>query len=429
MRSSLIAGLLLLTTAAPAAAAPPAPSWTCQAHVAVANLGGSSGLTLDPLRANAKPDARCQDDGAAVPAVSAKDILGDGTVTALSGNAQAETGITNASGATYTQAPAAAAQITNSNVNIGGASGLTITAKAVRSYVSGTCVNGTPVLSSPAGPDGGEVVDLRINGTPVPTEGQPDAALTQVFDGLSPLAPVVRVVLNQTYKETGPGGETIFRREAVRVEALSAAGATPLATVVLAAARVGFVGDVCKAPAGVTPPGSADQPPVTPPGLISGGNEPGSGGGGTGGGGSGTSGGGGSGSGRGNNGTNASECARLKMFFDTRAHKRGHYRSGPKKLTSRSGVRVVVRGVIRNCKGQAIVHGRIDVIHLVGKHRLVKTGLRSRGQGRLTLILPNNLTTRRLLFRYRPFLSGTAVASQQVLRIKVVRGRHHHRHH
>src|SRR5689334_18439884 len=85
----------LLAAAPGAQAAPPNPSWTCQAHAAVVNVGGSGGLTLDPLHANTNPDARCADDGASVPAAAAKDVLGLNTVSISSGNAQAQTGITN----------------------------------------------------------------------------------------------------------------------------------------------------------------------------------------------------------------------------------------------------------------------------------------------------------------------------------------------
>lgn len=442
--AAVIAAFTSVVGSAPAATLPN-PSWTCSASVATVNVGGSGGGTLDPLHANARPGTPCQDDGATLPLLSAHDVLGPDTITATSGNAQAQTGITNALGPTYTQAPAAGAHLSNTRVNVGGEQGLTITAKVARSYVYGQCRGSTPFLGTPDGPDGGEVVDLRINGTPIPAEGEPDAAVTQIAEGLSPLAPIVRIVLNKSYEGTDPAtGETYFRREAVRVELLTAPGAEPLVTVVLGAARVDRLGDVCATPAGTTPPGEGDTPVVAPPVLASGGNEPGSNGGSTGGNGNGTSGNGGtggngtSGSGsagsgrRPDNGRNASECVKLRMFFDTHSGARKHPpRHGPKRITSHRGTREVVRGRIRNCKGKPIVRGKIDQIHVGTKHgrhfRLVKTGLRSRPGGKLTLILPNNLTTRRLVFRYRPFIKGTAVAARQVLRIRVRPGHFHHR--
>jgi hypothetical protein len=424
--AGVVAACAAIAAPAAAQAAPPNPSWTCSAHAATVNLGGASGATLDPLHANTAADAPCRDDGTTLPLISAKDVLGPDTATVTSGNAQAQTGLNNAGAPTYEQAPAAAAQLSNTYANIGGASGLTVTAKLVRSYVYGQCRGATPFLGTPDGPDGGEVLDLRVNGTPVPAEGEPDKTLTQIADGLSPLAPIVRIVLNKTYTGTDPAtGETYFRREAVRVELLTAPGSEPVATIVLGSATVDLLGDVCATPAGTTGPGTGDNPVVAPPPLLSGGNEPGSSGGSTGaanGGSTGATKVSGAGGSKPDNGKNASECVHLRMFFDV--HRGTHLpHTGPKSLTSHRGTREVVRGRIVNCKGKPIIHAKIDQIHLVGKHRrLVKTGLRSRGDGQLTVILPNNLTTRRIAFRYRPFLKGTKVAARKVLRIHMLPG-------
>jgi hypothetical protein len=54
-----------------------------------------------------------------------------------------------------------------------------------------------------------------------------------------------------------------------------------------------------------------------------------------------------------------------------------------------------------------------------GKRKLVKTGLRSRDGGKLTLILPLNLKTRDLRFEYRGNLLSTKVTSRSTLHIKV----------
>ena len=100
------------------------------------------------------------------------------------------------------------------------------------------------------------------------------------------------------------------------------------------------------------------------------------------------------------NGVRGSTCGKLTMYF-TANHKRS--------LTSRLGQRQVVRGRIVNCAGHSIVRARIDVIHVLknGKRKLVKTGLRSRDGGKLTLILPLNLKTRDLRFEYRGNLLST----------------------
>jgi hypothetical protein len=444
--ASVLATLSAGAWGAAQAAAPSPPFWTCSAHAATVNIGGNAGLTLDPLHANSDPNAACKDDGATAPLAAVNNALGPNSASVVSGNAQAQTGLSNGGGPggnpppspTGLQAPAAVAQIDNSDIVIGGPTngstpppgskqGLEITAKGIRSYVSGYCNGLTPNLESgnPAFPTGkfadgsfvgGQVLDLRINGTAIPAEGQPDQALTQIFQGLSPLAPIVKVQLNQIYTGIDPAtGDNYIRREAVRIELLTAPNSTPLITIVLGSATVDFKGSVCAS--NTNPPGTI----VVPPLFGAGGNEPGSNGGGSG---AQTIVLGSSSSGGPNNGTNASECVRLLMFFDREKGGRPHYKSGPTSLTTKSGIRRVVRGVIHNCAGKAIVGAKLDVYHIVhGTRHLLKTGLRSRAGGRMTLILPNNLTTRSIEFDYRPFVNQATVAGggRRTLHLKVIR--------
>jgi len=111
------------------------------------------------------------------------------------------------------------------------------------------------------------------------------------------------------------------------------------------------------------------------------------------------------------NGTNGG-CGHLKMFFN--ANRRSA-------LEVRYGRRQVVRGRIVSCAGKSIVRAKIDVYHIINgrKVKLIKTGLRSRPLGRLTLILPLNMTTRTLIFEYRPDLNSARVGSRQVLHLTV----------
>jgi hypothetical protein len=108
---------------------------------------------------------------------------------------------------------------------------------------------------------------------------------------------------------------------------------------------------------------------------------------------------------------------RLKMWF-VKSH-RGTRHS----LSSRYGTRVVTRGVLRTPSGRGIVGARIDVYHIRkdGKRRLVKTGLKSRAKGALTLILPNNLDTRAIEYVYRALRPGPVTSSQR-LHLTVRRG-------
>ena len=80
--------------------------------------------------------------------------------------------------------------------------------------------------------------------------------------------------------------------------------------------------------------------------------------------------------------------------------------------TTRIGRRVVTRGFLRDNRGRGIRGAEVEVYHYVaGRPRLLKTGLKSRRAGRLTLILPLNLFgdsrgRRRIAFYYRASVPG-----------------------
>jgi hypothetical protein len=113
------------------------------------------------------------------------------------------------------------------------------------------------------------------------------------------------------------------------------------------------------------------------------------------------------------NGENASTKATLKMWFA-----KGKRRLGSR-LTSRLGRRVVTRGILRNEHGAGIQGARIDVYHVrKGKRRLLKTGLKTRDHGRLTLILPNDVDTRSIQYAYRAVRPGP-ITSRSTLRLNV----------
>jgi hypothetical protein len=109
----------------------------------------------------------------------------------------------------------------------------------------------------------------------------------------------------------------------------------------------------------------------------------------------------------------APTCGRLEMHF---------VRGGRRSLVNTIGTRVVTRGRLVSCgsRPRPIVGARIDVIHVLPDgRRLRKTGLRSRGDGKLTLILPNDLRTRKIEYGYRPNLNTTRVSSKVTLRLTV----------
>jgi len=106
--------------------------------------------------------------------------------------------------------------------------------------------------------------------------------------------------------------------------------------------------------------------------------------------------------------------ARLQLWFD---------KTHTSRFSSVYGQRVVVRGVLRDLHGRGVQGARVDVYHLrrTGKHRrLVKTGLKTRAHGELTLILPLNVDTRRIEFAYRALRPGP-VTSERLLHLSVLR--------
>ena len=92
--------------------------------------------------------------------------------------------------------------------------------------------------------------------------------------------------------------------------------------------------------------------------------------------------------------------------------------------TSVFGQRVVARGYLRDRRGRGIRGAQVEVYHYVaGRPRLLKTGLRSRRYGRLTLILPMNLFgdargQRRIAFYYRATRPG-AITSRANLYLTI----------
>jgi hypothetical protein len=174
-------------------------------------------------------------------------------------------------------------------------------------------------------------------------------------------------------------GASSLRVRALHLRVLAAAG-NPVLDVIAGKARTGFSGAVCD-PTGQTPGGGTGATrAATGTTLLA-------------------------------NGVRGGTCARLRMYF-VRNHKTAY--------ASRLGKRSVVRGRIVNCEGKAIVRARIDVVHVInGKRKLVKTGLRSRSGGNLTLILPSNVKTRDVRFEYRGNLLSTKVTSRSTLHLTV----------
>jgi hypothetical protein len=275
------------------------------------------------------------------------------------------------------QAVGAIGRVENLAVQLPPGAPTTLGVRAASAQVSATCVAGSPVLDGFSQTNG-----LTIGGQDVPIE----QAAQQLAQQLAPLGDVVDLKFDEQVR-TGSS----LAINAMHLKVLSAAG-TPVLEVIAGVANVAFNGKVCD-PAGQTPTGPGSNGANSANGGNASANSAGS-------------------HSLLANGVRGSTCGKLTMYF-TANHKRS--------LTSRLGRRQVVRGRIVNCAGHSIVRARIDVIHVLknGKRKLVKTGLRSRDGGKLTLILPLNLKTRDLRFEYRGNLLSTRVTSRATLHIKV----------
>jgi hypothetical protein len=242
---------------------------------------------------------------------------------------------------------------------------LTLGLRVANAQVGAVCVDRKPIV------DGwSEVLGATLGGHELPL----DEVARQLSSALAPLNQVVDLKVNEQLRN----GSSLTVR-ALHLRVLNAAG-TPVLDVIAGEARTGYRGAVCD-PTGQTP-GGGD---ATRAGITSSAS-------------------------RLANGVRGGTCARLRMHFA---------KNKKTSFTSRFGNRAVVRGRIVNCKGKSIVRARIDVVHVIkGKRKLVKTGLRSRSGGNLTLILPSNIKTRELRFEYRGNLVSTKVTTRSTLHLK-----------
>src|SRR3954454_1212286 len=366
------AGLVAaLASAALASAAQAQPSWQCSASAASSSLAGNPGA--NPVVAAANP---CVSNATGLDNLPSPLGIPADAVSARTSSATTVANPENEIAAR--QAVGAIGRVENLAVQLPpGAGTTTLGVRAANAQVAATCVAGSPVLDGSS-----ETTGLTIGGQEVPIE----QAAQQLAQQLAPLGDVVDLKFDEQVR-TGSS----LAINAMHLKVLSAAG-TPVLEVIAGVANVAFNGKVCD-PTGQTPTGPGSNGANSGNGANASASSAGS-------------------HSLLANGVRGSTCAKLTMYF-TANHKRS--------LTSRLGKRQVVRGRIVNCAGHSIVRARIDVIHVLknGKRKLVKTGLRSRDGGKLTLILPLNLKTRDLRFEYRGNLLSPRFTSRSTLHIKV----------
>jgi len=384
-----------------------APTWNCRASVLWVEdpiLGRTEPIVANGNADSAAPDrASCVTDNSQLPAI---DLLApDVNIDLPKADTKVDPSDTASRELRTNTATASAAKV---YVN-----GL-VSADAVQSTVKATCgPGGTPVFTGSS-----NVVNLKIAGQDVPVDDLLDGVATMVVNPTT----IANIEVNKEVTTA-----TSISRTALKVELVPLLG-DPILRVVAGETKASATGaDVCTAPpppptvtTTTTVTGPTTTTTTTVPGPTTTTTVPGptttttqtqtvvvpapttAGP---------TTGAGTTTTPVQVNGVNGG-CGRLSMFFAKNRKKALGVKFGRE--------RVVTRGRIVSCGGKGIVRARIDVYHVIGgKKRLVKTGLRSRELGRMTLILPRNLFTRKLVFEYRPDLNSTRVTARQTLQINV----------
>lgn len=207
----------LALTCGTAAASAATAQWTCGADAAVATVAGQT--PVNPITATHTP---CAAQAVGLPQLT--------NAVGLAPNINAKT----AYAITDARPPAGRPmdQTVGGNAGVEGltvqtASGtVVIGVGAAQSAASGSCQNGTPVLTGKS-----QVTGLTINGRTVTLDGP----LTQLTDAISgsPLQALVTVKLNEQIKDANG-----LVQRAAHIRILNAAGTAPLAEVIVAQSRV-----------------------------------------------------------------------------------------------------------------------------------------------------------------------------------------------
>lgn len=116
------------------------------------------------------------------------------------------------------------------------------------------------------------------------------------------------------------------------------------------------------------------------------------------------------------NGDNASDAVRLAAHW---THTERSTLTGP------FGRRQVIRGRLTDANGVGVRNARIELLAAI-EHRsgtpIDKGGARTRGDGRFTVILPRDASSRTLALRYRSHANDTVAAAERLLALKVRAG-------
>lgn len=262
-------GALAVTTGVALSLVPPSggasldPVWTCRAstgyllfpgqHQRLEPVVANGGTTeADPSETPPEPGnidrADCNDDAAGFPEITAGGEPGDPGSLTLRGPF-AETAIDPDKGPVSqtisSQAGVDRLRITNSTGT------MVLTADVANATGSGSCQNGSPVFGTQS-----KVVNLVLNGTPIPV----DDAIVPIANGInaSGLAAILQIEVNKDEPASAAADQPRTRR-ALRIKLFSGdgmmTGAQPDLVAVVGEVKVGATGNPCvpvQCPAGTT---------------------------------------------------------------------------------------------------------------------------------------------------------------------------------
>jgi hypothetical protein len=383
--ATVLGGLMIGSS--PAAAFTSQPLWTCRGSALSASVSGQN--RVEPIVANGNPDTG--NGGNPNYAQCVNSDVGENNLASPIGlpanflsapTADASTTITPEISPSLDQTFVAKGGVENLSLNLGGPTTI-IGVSAANASVTGTCKGTTPTLTGTS-----QALGLTLAGAPINL----DPLLTAVSQLLAPLHEIISIKVNEQIPTAT--GLTV---NALHITILNSTTNAPVVDLIVGQAVGGFNTNVCNPnaqyiiPPGISGTGGGTTTAPSGVGLT---NQAYNGNIGS------------------ANGPKAT-CGHLTMYFVA---------NHTKKLTNIYGRRQVTRGRIISCgtHPEGIVGARIDVIHIIhGTRHLVKTGLRSRGKGDLTLILPLNLTTRDIEYDYRGKLNSLHVTSKQVLSLTV----------
>jgi Ca2+-binding RTX toxin-like protein len=201
-------------------------SFTCRGSAARVTLGGTN-VIAEPTVAN-RPNDPCTGDAAGIPEVQ---VLGAPQLQqATTRNAYARTAMNRIKPSPADWSSSAEAGVDHTDALSDPSGGWVVTADGVNSHANAYCAGSQPEFKTTS-----TVASLILGGQPVPTSGQPDKGLQDLFDQLNAngLDQLVKVQVNPPEVRNG---NTVTK---VALEITLAPGGNPIADVVLGESQAG----------------------------------------------------------------------------------------------------------------------------------------------------------------------------------------------